>query len=78
MINKCSGTDSLQQLDVCHSAETEMRDEKRSARIHEKKLFLQIRTRGQVEESVASRVSLKDNARDQVWDTQVMRIYQRH
>ena len=29
--------DSLQQLDVCHSAETERRDEKKSARIHEKK-----------------------------------------
>ena len=28
--------DSLQQLDVCHSAETEMKEEKRCARIHEK------------------------------------------
>ena len=51
--------DSLQQLDVCHSAETEKRDEKRCARIHEKKLFLQIRTRGQEEERVAPRVSLE-------------------
>ena len=37
----------LQQLDVCHSAETEMRDKKRLSSHTRKELFLQIRTGGQ-------------------------------